>query len=346
MRHCRPERSRYPVVGPRRQPGGNTVVAAWSEKVRFAAKRGGYHGGASPQEVLVPVAVLASRPAARRMVRGPAEGARLVAGARGGDIAPGSESLGARSDAAARTGGAPHRPQTLRRRGKSAGPSALASSTGAEWLEASSGLRGLRRAAAAGGPRRPTGRRPARPSEALAARGGRMTRAGLAQALGSPTFPPGWSRQRGPTGAESRPGAGAAGRRRRHRPGRSPASRPVRHRGRPVIGAQRRAAILDALRRGTVPREGLAAFAVGMERFEAAIDADLAAVAGGRGGFKAVRGEYGSRQDLHGALASGAGARGGVRDGGGANQRDRDSAPSLGDGLSPPCRTACHFRHP
>lgn len=61
-----------------------------------------------------------------------------------------------------------------------------------------------------------------------------------------------------------------------------------------MIGAQRRAAILDALRRGTVPREGLGAFAVGMERFEGAIDADLAAVAGGRGGFKAVRGEYGS----------------------------------------------------
>src|SRR5947199_5313424 len=61
-----------------------------------------------------------------------------------------------------------------------------------------------------------------------------------------------------------------------------------------MIGPQRRAAILDALRRGTVPREGLAAFAVGMDRFEAAIDADLATVALGRGGFKAVRGEYGS----------------------------------------------------
>jgi P-loop Domain of unknown function (DUF2791) len=61
-----------------------------------------------------------------------------------------------------------------------------------------------------------------------------------------------------------------------------------------VIGPQRRAAILDALRRGTVPHEGLAAFAVGMERFEAAVDADLASVAGGRGAFKAVRGEYGS----------------------------------------------------
>jgi hypothetical protein len=61
-----------------------------------------------------------------------------------------------------------------------------------------------------------------------------------------------------------------------------------------VIGPDRRAAILDALRRGTVPRDGLGAFAVGMERFEGAINQDLAAVASGRGGFKAVRGEYGS----------------------------------------------------
>ena len=61
-----------------------------------------------------------------------------------------------------------------------------------------------------------------------------------------------------------------------------------------MIGTHRRAAILDALRRGTVPREGLGAFAVGMERFEGAVDADLAAVAAGRSGFKAIRGEYGS----------------------------------------------------
>jgi hypothetical protein len=61
-----------------------------------------------------------------------------------------------------------------------------------------------------------------------------------------------------------------------------------------LIGPQRIGAILDALRRGTVPREGLATFAVGMERFEAAVDLDLDAVASGRGGFKAMRGEYGS----------------------------------------------------
>jgi hypothetical protein len=67
-----------------------------------------------------------------------------------------------------------------------------------------------------------------------------------------------------------------------------------------VTGPQRRGAILDALRRGTVPRDGLAAFAVGMERFEAAVDADLATAASGRGGFKSVRGEYGSGKTFFG----------------------------------------------
>ena len=67
-----------------------------------------------------------------------------------------------------------------------------------------------------------------------------------------------------------------------------------------MIGPDRRAAILDALRRGTVPREGLGTIAVGMERFEASVDLELGAVASGRGGFKAVRGEYGSGKTFFG----------------------------------------------
>ncbi|MBM3956238.1 MAG: BREX system ATP-binding protein BrxD, partial [Planctomycetes bacterium] len=59
------------------------------------------------------------------------------------------------------------------------------------------------------------------------------------------------------------------------------------------ISPRRAAEIVDALRRGTVPRASLDAFCVGLERFEAAVDADLAAVASGRGVFKAVRGDYG-----------------------------------------------------
>ena len=62
----------------------------------------------------------------------------------------------------------------------------------------------------------------------------------------------------------------------------------------PVISPQRRREIVDALRRGTVPRRGLDVFAVGLDPFDAALNEDLAAVAAGSGGFKAVRGEYGS----------------------------------------------------
>lgn len=59
------------------------------------------------------------------------------------------------------------------------------------------------------------------------------------------------------------------------------------------ISRKRAEEIVDALRRGTVPRSSLDAFCVGLDRFEAAVDADLDAVAGGRGVFKAVRGDYG-----------------------------------------------------
>jgi hypothetical protein len=61
-----------------------------------------------------------------------------------------------------------------------------------------------------------------------------------------------------------------------------------------MISPQRRREIIDALRRGTVPQRGLDAFAVGTDRYTAAFDGDLAAVAAGGAGFKAVRGEYGS----------------------------------------------------
>lgn len=56
----------------------------------------------------------------------------------------------------------------------------------------------------------------------------------------------------------------------------------------------RRKQIVDALRHGTVPRQGLELFAVGLERFETAIDEGLQKAARGQGEFKAVRGEYGT----------------------------------------------------
>jgi hypothetical protein len=60
------------------------------------------------------------------------------------------------------------------------------------------------------------------------------------------------------------------------------------------ISARRRKDIVDALRRGVVPVNGLDALAVGLGRFEAALDDDLDRVAAGGSVFKAVRGEYGA----------------------------------------------------
>ena len=36
---------------------GGRIIAPWSERVRFGMKKNGYHGGASPQEVVVPLGV-------------------------------------------------------------------------------------------------------------------------------------------------------------------------------------------------------------------------------------------------------------------------------------------------
>src|SRR5690606_12815043 len=59
------------------------------------------------------------------------------------------------------------------------------------------------------------------------------------------------------------------------------------------LSPQRRTEVIDALRRGTVPRHSLDAFAVGLDRFETAFEEDLTKAAAGGGVFKAVRGEYG-----------------------------------------------------
>lgn len=61
-----------------------------------------------------------------------------------------------------------------------------------------------------------------------------------------------------------------------------------------AISPARRREVIDALRRGTVPRAGLDLFAVGLDRFTNALDEDLATVAEHGSVFKALRGEYGS----------------------------------------------------
>lgn len=61
-----------------------------------------------------------------------------------------------------------------------------------------------------------------------------------------------------------------------------------------TLSARRRREVIDALRRGTVPQNGLDVLAVGLDRFQAALDEELGVVSNGGAVFKAVRGEYGS----------------------------------------------------
>ena len=60
------------------------------------------------------------------------------------------------------------------------------------------------------------------------------------------------------------------------------------------VSPRRRREVIDALRRGTVPANGLDLLAVGLERFGPAMDAELDAASSGSAVFKAVWGEYGS----------------------------------------------------
>ena len=89
------------------------------------------------------------------------------------------------------------------------------------------------------------------------------------------------------------------------------------------FAASRRRAILDALRRGTVPHSGLDRLAVGLDRFAPALDEELETVAAGEGGFRAVRGEYGAAR-----RSSFAGSPSGATLAGLCNERGAD----LGDG--------------
>lgn len=60
------------------------------------------------------------------------------------------------------------------------------------------------------------------------------------------------------------------------------------------LSPRRRREIIDALRRGTVPQRGLDVMAVGLERFQEVLFAELDVTADGGAVFKAVRGEYGA----------------------------------------------------
>lgn len=56
-RHGTPGEGEVLVSGPRVLSRGATAVLPWDERIRYAPRRAGYHGGASPAEVVVPVLV-------------------------------------------------------------------------------------------------------------------------------------------------------------------------------------------------------------------------------------------------------------------------------------------------
>ena len=54
----KPDSDEVVVQGPRVLLGkSGRVIAPWSERVRFGSKKNGYHGGGSPQEVVIPLAI-------------------------------------------------------------------------------------------------------------------------------------------------------------------------------------------------------------------------------------------------------------------------------------------------
>ena len=60
------------------------------------------------------------------------------------------------------------------------------------------------------------------------------------------------------------------------------------------LSPRRRDDVINALRRGTVPQQGLDVLAVGLDRFESYFDEEFAQIRQGGAGFKALQGEYGS----------------------------------------------------
>lgn len=55
------------LTGARVLVDGNRLLAPWSERVRFGMKKNGYHGGATPQEVVIPLGVFAMPDTASRL---------------------------------------------------------------------------------------------------------------------------------------------------------------------------------------------------------------------------------------------------------------------------------------
>ncbi|MDX8483147.1 BREX-2 system phosphatase PglZ [Mesorhizobium sp. VK24D] len=167
--------------------GEKAIVAAWSERVRFGARRSGYHGGASPQEVLVPVAVYTAGAAPGGWSEAPSPEPSWWRGT--------SEDVSQLGVAAVVVPPPSRRRQAVSRQADLFAQERtedtrrpLQTPVELAWLDdlfASETFSAQRRLAGRGAPQDDQVRGLI---SALAARGGRMTRVGLSQALGMPAF--------------------------------------------------------------------------------------------------------------------------------------------------------------
>ena len=167
--------------------GAHAVVAAWSERLRYAARRSGYHGGASPQEVLVPVAVLGAGeappgwdpapPAEPAWWRGTAEESLMV-------VPPGLQAPSAPLPARRRTADT-RQPELF---APALPPKVQAGAPAQPWMAAlfASDIYAAQRRLAGRGA--PADEQVRSLLVALTTRGGKLSRTGLAQALLAPTL--------------------------------------------------------------------------------------------------------------------------------------------------------------
>lgn len=59
--NSQPEKGELRICGSRvLLPDSNSLIAPWSERLRYSIKKNGYHGGLTPQEMVIPIAVLCS----------------------------------------------------------------------------------------------------------------------------------------------------------------------------------------------------------------------------------------------------------------------------------------------
>jgi hypothetical protein len=195
------------IKGPRVLAGGGEIVAAWDERIHYTPRKAGYHGGAAPAEMVVPVLVFVSSPSLRpkgwEVLGAPGHappwwdsplvgwgvlgiGIEGVGGAVSGAAPPGvpDKAAGRRQKAALRVAPAPEQADTLFDVGEAAGvPTAGAQSLG-EQVAASQLLATQRQFAR----RAPGDEQVAALIDGLAMTGGKVPVAAAAELVGEPVF--------------------------------------------------------------------------------------------------------------------------------------------------------------